>query len=623
MSILHIDFETSSEADIKDVGVHRYVADPSTEIICCAYAFDDEPVQAILYDVQPNRVIKHILNGGLVYAHNATMEREVIKKFWGLEPNMRCTSAVACYHALPPSLGAVAKFLGLPDQKDKLGSETLKKHYKTTPGQIPNIDLGIILDYCVTDVEVERHIHNRLGDLPAKELKLWQLDQKMNDIGVRIDKQLAEIVIDEVAKATVPLNEELSTMTGGAITKPTQGARIIKWLGEQGFEVPNLRKETVADLRSQDLPEHVDRMLWIRQEGGGTSIGKFKKGLAMLGSGHRVRGNLRYHGATTGRWAGSGLQLHNLPRGNVNDTDSLADYFLSRDIAKVVEVAGNVFDGAKSAVRPFMTASRGHKLVVADYSSIEARVLAWVAKQHDLVRQFEAGEDIYCSFASDIFGKKVTKADKTERMVGKVGILGLGYGMGAARFKDTLKDWCGLEVDLIFAQKVVDTYRNRYANIKYFWWALNSGAMEAMKEGESSCGRWYLGEGSLQYTLPSGRIIRYQKPRLVVGKFGNDAIQYIRPKDGQLIRSDTYGGKLCENIVQSIARDLMADAMLRADNIGIKLLLTVHDEIIAEAKCGEEGLTLERLESIMTAPIKWAEGVPLAVEGFTSFRFKK
>lgn len=622
-SILHIDFETSSQVDIKDVGVHRYVADPTTEVICCAYAFDDEPVQAILYDVQPNRVIKHIERGGLVYAHNATMEREVIKKFWGLEPNMRCTSAVACYHALPPSLDAVAKFLGLPVRKDAEGSEVLKKYYKTRPSEIPNSDLGSILDYCVKDVEVERAIHHRLGDLPARELKLWQLDQEMNDRGVRIDKELGEIVIDEVAKATVPLMDEITELSGGAVTKPTQNQRIVKWMAEQGYEIPNLRKETVADIRSNDLPAHVDRMMWIRQEGGGTSIGKFKKGLAMLTRGHRVRGNLRYHGATTGRWAGSGLQLHNLPRGNVNDTDLLAEKFLERDIDAVIELAGNVFDGAKSAVRPFMTASRGCKLVVADYSSIEARVLAWYAGQNDLVKEFEEGADIYCSFASSIFGKNITKADKTERMVGKVGILGLGYGMGAKKFKGTLKDWCGLEVDLMFAQKVVDTYRGRYQHIKNLWWNLNSGAIEAMTEGESSCGRWYRGVGNLQFTLPSGRILFYQRPRIVVGKFGNDALQYIRPKDGQLVRSDTYGGKLCENIVQAIARDLMADALLRADEAGIRLLLTVHDEIIAEAPAEEAGLALERLEAIMTAPIQWASGVPLAVEGFTNFRFKK
>ena len=383
-----------------------------------------------------------------------------------------------------------------------------------------------------------------------------------------------------------------------------------------------MQKETVKSLRSRDLDDEVDEMLFIRQEGGGTSIGKFKKALAMSGDDGRVRGNLRYHGASTGRWAGSGLQVQNLPRGNVSDTDALAEMFLNYKPDLISDVAGNVFDGAKSAVRPLLTASLGHKLVVADYSSIEARVLAWIAGEKSLVQQFFSGADIYCSFASNIFGKTITKADKTERMVGKVGVLGLGYGMGAAKFQATLKDWCGLEVDLTFAQSVVDTYRESYPHIKNFWHELEKGAIEAMRNGESNCGKWYK-KSSLQYTLPSGRVIRYQKPSLIKGKFGNDALAYLRPKDGRLVRSDTYGGKLTENVVQAVARDIMASAMLRADKVGIRLLLSVHDELIAEAREEEADLVLSQLERIMTAPISWCDGMPLSVEGFTSFRFKK
>lgn len=623
MRILFIDFETSSEASIKDVGVYRYVADPSTEIVCCSYAFDGEEVQSVLYDVQPNRVIKHIMDGGLVIAHNASMEREVIRKFWGLEPNMRCTSAVACYHALPASLDAVASFLGLTFQKDKVGAATLKRHYKTKPFDIPKADMEVIVKYCEMDVKVERAIHQMLGELPTSELNVWQLDQKMNDRGITIDQDLAVNALSIVDAASIELCKRIVELSDGAIERPTMGARIIKWLGERGVEVDNLQKETVTDLRSQDLAPEVDEMLWIRQEGGGSATGKYTKAMSMVMPDGRVKGNLRYHGATTGRWAGSGLQLHNLPRGNVADTDLLADLFLSYDVEGIVKVAGNAFDGAKSAIRPLVTASHGHELVVADYSSIEARVLAWFAGQYDLVDQFHTGADIYCSFASNIFGKTVTKADKTERMVGKVGILGLGYGMGADKFQATLKAWCGLEVKRSFAQNVVDTYRNTYPHIKSLWQSLEGGAIEAMKHGESSCGRWYLGSANLQYTLPSGRCIRYQKPKLIVGRFGNDAIAYYRPKDGRMVSSDTYGGKLTENVVQAIARDVMASAMLRADAEGIRLLLSVHDEIIAEAKREESGLTLERLSRIMTTEISWCKGLPLAVEGFTNYRFKK
>ena len=623
MRILHIDFETSSQVDIKNTGVHRYIADETTNIICCAYAFDDEPVKSVLFDVLPNEVAKHINDGLPVYAHNATMEREAIRKFWGLEPNMRCTAAVACYNALPSSLKAVSEYLNRGEKKDMDGANTLKKYYKVDPYEIPKADLEAILAYCEQDVEVERMVHRSLGELPESELRVWKLDQKMNDRGIRVDVRLAQNAIEIVEESALNLNDRILELSDGAIERPTQAARIIKWLNERGIEIDNMRKETVAELRRQELTPEVDEMLWIRQEGGGTAIGKYKKALAMVGAGRRVRGSLRYHGASTGRWAGDGLQPQNLPRGVVNDTDSLAEMLLAKDVKAIEEVAGNVFDGAKSAIRPLLTATLGYKLVVADYSSIEARVLAWIAGQDDLVAQFHTGEDIYCSFASSIFGKPITKADKTERMVGKVGILGLGYGMGAERFKNTLKDWCGLEVKLSFAKKVVDTYRSTYPNIRGYWYQLEAGAIEAMKHGESLDGKWYLGNRNLQFILPSGRIIRYQRPKLVVGKFGNDAISYLRPKDGRLVYSDTYGGKLTENVVQAVARDIMASAMLRADHAGIRLLLSVHDEIIAEARAGEADSTLKQLEAIMTKEISWCRGMPLAVEGFTNFRFKK
>ena len=624
MRILHIDFETSSKANIKDTGTYRYCADPTTDVICVGWAFGDEPVQ--VHSHPPNEVLEHIESGGLVYAHHASMEEQILYHIYGIENvNMRCTSAVASYHALPASLEAVAEHLNLDVKKDKEGSKILRKHFKTPVSEIPATDLEVIKAYCKQDVEVERAIHQRLGELPANELKVWQLDQKMNRKGWKVDTALARSCIKAVEEAKATIETDLQRLTDGAVEKPTQAKRIITWLESRGIETSNLTKDTVVDLLDQDLPAEVREVLLCRQRGGGSATGKYVKALAMADpNDSKVRGNLKYHGATTGRWSGSGLQVQNLPRGNVSDTDALADMFLRGNIAEVNEVAGNVYDGAKSAVRPLLTASSPDKrLIVADYSAIECRVLAWLAGQEDLVDEIRSGVDTYCSFASKVFKKTITKEDKKERAVGKVAILGLGYGMGAAKFQDTLKSMAGLQVNLNFSQSVVDTYRSTYAHIRNYWYDLERNAIEAVKYGESKDGKWYREGKTLHHILSSGRIIRYQNVSLMAGKFDNEAIKYRRPLGKNMVWSDTYGGKLTENICQATARCVMSDSMLRLDEAGIDLIATVHDEVIAEAPANEADLTLERMESIMSEEKAWSGGLPLATEGFVSYRFKK
>ncbi len=222
-----------------------------------------------------------------------------------------------------------------------------------------------------------------------------------------------------------------------------------------------------------------------------------------------------------------------------------------------------------------------------------------------------------------MFKKTITKEDKKERAVGKVAILGLGYGMGANKFQDTLKSMAGLQVNLNFAQSVVDTYRSTYAHIRNYWYDLERNAIEAVKYGESKDGKWYREGKTLHHILSSGRIIRYQNVSLMAGKFDNEAIKYRRPLGKNMVWSDTYGGKLTENICQATARCVMSDSMLRLDEAGIDLIATVHDEVIAEAPANEADLTLECMESIMSEEKAWSGGLPLATEGFVSYRFKK
>tara|TARA_R100001463_G_scaffold2401_6_gene10168 strand:- start:2211 stop:4085 length:1875 start_codon:yes stop_codon:yes gene_type:complete len=624
MDVLHLDFETSSQVSIKNVGTYRYCADKSTEVICVAYALNENPVQ--VSDRLPNEIRRHIRDGGLVYAHNSAMEEQILYHVYGIQKvNMRCTSAVASYHALPASLEAVAEYLGLDARKDTEGAKVLRKHFKTHPDEIPRSDLSIIKDYCKCDVEVERAIHRRLGDLPANELKIWQLDQRMNSRGWRIDKDLARRCIEIVDKANLKLEEDLQRLTSGAVEKPTQAKRIIDWLASAGVITDNLTKDTVVELLDQNLSDTVRQVLLCRQRGGGSSTGKYAKALAMAGEDSHVRGNLKYHGATTGRWSGSGLQVQNLPRGNVSDTDALAEMFLQGREDMIEDVAGNVYDGAKSAVRPMLTASSPDSLLlVADYSSIECRVLAWLAGQDDLLDEIRSGVDTYCSFAERVFKKRVTKAHKKERSVGKVAILGLGYGMGAAKFQSTLKTMAGLEVSLSFAKSVVDTYRSTYGKIRDYWYELERGAIEGEKLGESKDGRWYREGNILHHILSSGRIIRYQNIQSAVGgKYDREGLKYQRPLGKNMVWSDTYGGKLCENICQATARCVMSESMLQLDQEGIDLIATVHDEIIAEAPADVAEKTLAKMESVMSSAKSWSSGLPLATEGFVNYRFKK
>ena len=622
MTILHIDLETNSNANLKECGVWRYAEDASTSITCVAFAFDDEPVQAVKSELGA-RVVDHIAAGGLVYAHNAAFEQAILYHVYGIENvNMRCTAAVAAYHALPPSLEGVAEALNLDSKKDLEGSKLLRKYLKPDAVRdMPHEDLIRMMDYCKQDVEVERAVHNRLGDLPRRELAIWKLDQKMNARGITVDTHLADKVIARVKAAKIPLVNEVIELSDGKITKPTQGKRIIEWLAERGIETDNLTAETVKALLAAHDDKDVQRMLTARQNGAGVATGKFTRAVAMQMLDGRVRGNLRYHGATTGRWAGSGLQIQNLPRGNVSDTDTLADLFLGD--ADVDEIAGDVFKAAKSAVRPMLTASEGMELVVVDYASIEARALAWLAGEQELIDSFNSGADIYCSFAESVFGRPITKADKKERMVGKVGILGLGYGMGANKFQATLKDWAGMNVDLKFAQKVVDSYRQKYSKIVDFWYSLENSALDCLRGGlQSDENRYHMEGRTLCYTLPSGRIIRYQMARIGQGKFG-DAIHFRKPLGKNMVYSDTYSGKLAENVTQAVARDIMADALLALDSKGYRLLATIHDEIILEVEKESAESTLREVEHIMRENARWSEGLPLDVEGFHSFRYKK
>ena len=674
MNHLYIDFEAFSSQRMrgdKAVGTWRWAADKTTGLICMAYAFDDEEVDVWVPGQKfPDRIIEAAKDGCPIHGHNVQMERAL----WRFclprhanvpsdhDVNWRCTMAVAAYKSLPGGLDVLGKILDLPVKKQS--GDTMKKWAKKARhiDDIPLDDLEDICDYCKDDVEVERHLHLRLGDLPSRELKIWQLDQRMNELGVYCDGHLAQVAMDRVADQQAIEAEPLSEITGGLIDKPTQNQRITKWIREdRGLDMPDLAADTVDEwLGKPDLDEDVRKVLQIRQRCAKSSTAKLRRLICNRMPNGRLCGNLRYHGALTGRWAGAGFQMHNMPRGLPVDMDRLADLFEDRDWDGVNDLCGNVFDASKTLIRGLLMAAPNKELAVSDFSAIEARVLAWLADEDwkiSAFRDFDAGsgQDIYKLSYAMSFQTPVDQVDKHRRLIGKVQELALGYG-GSVGAYATMARGYGIEIGDYFDQLieqlpqfrdraewqwetfghksghdyetyiaailVVAAWRDANSNIASLWKELEQDAVEAVETG--AAGRFTYESGELHMLLPSGRSLTFWDPKVVKSKFGKPTVKYRKPEKKQLMWEHGYGGKWSNYLTQGTARDVLAEAMLKFDRDAApdeSLILTIHDEIVAESKNGS--LTLKRLESKMTEPIEWAPGLPIAAEGFTAVRYRK
>ena len=618
---INIDFETYSKLNVAKVGAYRYARDPSTGVICMSYSINNGEVMTWLPDYEdiPCQLECAIHDEDCtIHACNAEFEREILAEVLGLRlpaSRFRCSSAANCYRALPASLRWSADYLGLT-AKDESGKRTMMKWSKkaTSAFDIPRADMQTIIAYCEQDVRVEQALEQRVGGLSDSEQKVWEQNVAMNERGFKVDVELVQAVRECIDIVLPKYLDEFEQLTG---LKPTQNKAFASWIDSQGVPCDSVAAAAIKRLMMQDLPADVERALELRNTVNKTSIAKFKKIESLICPDGTIKGNLRYHAATTGRYSGAGVQLQNLPRGDY-DASRLVPMFLARDINSIEAMGCDVFDAAKSCIRACLIATNGSKLIVADYSGIEARVLAWLADDQELLRKIEAGVDLYCDFGSKLFGRTITKADKRERQIAKVAVLGLGYSMGAKRFKETVFEWTGEVISPEEAQQAVDTYRQTFHKIKSFWWQLDQDAMNAVAS-KTRCGNFYTGvdEDTLHYQLPSGRVLTYWRPRLFDGLYGKQ-VGYDRPKDGKMVMTHSYGGKWTENICQAISRDLLVESLLTLDG-QLTMLSTVHDEIIGE---GSE-CSLELMESVMQNNPEWAVGLPLNVEGYVSDRFKK
>ncbi len=623
---INIDFETYSQADLKKVGMYKYAEDLTTGIICMSYSIDGGPVKTWTPDKDVPVEVKDALRDSSceVHAFNAEFEREIIRNKFGLylpANRFRCTQAACRYRALIPNLDKACAFLGLSG-KDMDGKKTMLKWSKAARSfyDIPAEDLEVICSYCEKDVEQEMMLGNRIGVLSDSEQRIWEITADMNLRGICVDLDLVSKILEAINSELPQLKARFKELTG---LNPTQNVKYKDWLNENGVDCDGVGGDVLEDLLSQDLPEIVRETLELKKLTSKTSIAKMKKIEDLVCSDGVIRGSMQYHSATTGRWSSVGVQLQNLPRGT-HDPDRLVDCFLSGDIDEIKSIAGNVFEAAVSCVRACLVASNHKKLVVSDYSGIEARKLAYLACQKDLVDAFHKNLDIYCDFGKKIYGRTITKADKTERAVSKVAVLGLGYQMGWRKFRDQAKAQYGLEISDSLAKRVVTTYRAAYSKVKDFWWRLEREAQDTVTSGIAH-GRFFMGrtEDTLHYRLNSGRVLTYWHPTVYEGEYGPN-IRYYRPDKGQMRVANTYGGKLTENICQAESRDILSSALVACDDSDyIDLLITVHDEIVGETwdDCAEE--SLDKMNADMVKPLEWCPDMPLDVEGFTSFRFRK
>lgn len=650
---LRIDLETYSRTSLKTAGVYKYVADPSFEILLFAYAYNNDPVQIVDLaqgERLPDEVLEDLTNHHVTKtAFNAVFEIACLTKEYDLklDPNQwECTMVLAGNAGLPLKLATVGEVLQLPEQKMAEGQALIKyfcepcKPTKTNGNRTRNLPhhdpdkWALFCKYCMRDVTVERKIAKvvpRINtDLPL-EKKLWALDQKINRRGVKVDLQLIECAISIADICKKDLLEQAKVLTG--LANPNSRDQLKAWLEtETGEDIDKMDKEAIKDLKALDISRLATDVLTLRQEMNKSSVTKYKAMLAGVGVDRRIRGLLQFYGAMrTGRWAGRLVQIHNLPRNYLEDLDLAREMVLADDAQLIDMCYPNIPDVLSQLIRTAFIPADGCTFLVADFSAIEARVIAWLADEKWRLDVFNTHGRIYEASAAAMFKVNIDLIKKGNeeyklRSKGKIAELALGYqgSSGALIAMGALK--MGLEEAELPA--LVKAWRRANPSIVKFWYDTEAAAVKALKTGTTVPHRHGVsytgGKGVLYANLPSGRRLTYHNARLVENRFGREAIQYEGMNDkNKWAKLDTYGGKLVENLTQAVARDLLAESMLALDAEGFPIVMHIHDEAVIEAPKNDPYLTLENACSIMGRPIRWAPGLPLNAEGFETPYYKK
>jgi DNA polymerase len=644
--MIYIDFETRSEVDIKKSGAWVYSLHPSTEILCLSYKMNNEPV-LLADDLTTCVKFRNYLfenPEALVEAHNAFFEKAIwqnimVKRYgWPeIKPEQwRCSASVAAYHALPRSLSGAGKILNLSTVKDDEGKRVMLQLAKPKPrtggffeqGEYPE-KFQTLYKYCKSDVEAEYAITKKLGQLPQRELNIWQLDQKINTHGVPVDLEAITAALKILDEYKIKLEKELETITEGEIKTVGQRDKILDWCNQRGEKLSGLTKsDVVAALQVVKHPE-VKRILEIRQSLSKTSTAKYEAMKNSTAPDSRIRDVLMYHGASTGRWSGKLVQFQNLPRGNIKDMETAIKLIKKGSLTAVELLEDDVMSFMSSAIRGMVCAPEKHTLLVADFAAIEARVLAWLANSKLMLKHFRTGKDLYKDMASQIYKVPINEVTPEQRQLGKAAILGAGYGMGSVKFYETCLSW-GLAIDKNLAVRAIQTYRDTYSEIPNLWRNVEQAAMAAVsRQTQVKIGNlaFFMQDNFLKCKLPSGRLLHYYKPKIEkIDKEGwgqLNQLTYLAEKTGKVLSNVTYGGKLVENITQAVARDIMANSMIHLDKLGYQIILTIHDEIIAEIEETDACHKLDTFCQKMALPPSWALDCPVSVEGWQGKHYRK
>ncbi len=693
MTFLHLDVESRSAVDLKKSNAYVYFDDLSTDLWCAAYAFGDgEPELWFPGQPCPPRIAEHVTAGGLILAYNAAFERLAWRKLLGPKygwpvPDLRqyrCVMAQAYAMALPGKLEHAAAALGIAEQKDLVGGRLMLKmsrpraprkneppglYWHDDPG-----DVARLADYCAQDVRTEIAAYNRLPPLSAAEQETWFLDQEINDRGIYIDQPLCDAANRVIAETTKRLNDEMRRVTDGAVRGVSNTGELTAFLRYHGVDADSVAKDQVINLLVRDdLPAAVRRALELRQEGSKTSTAKINAMLARRQADGRMRGNLQYHGAGTGRWAARGAQLQNLPRPSIKAKHLpavIAD-LMEADVDRIDMLHGPPLSVVSDCIRSMIAAPAGREIRAVDFSAIEARVTAWLAGQErklDVFRAHDAkqGPDPYIVAAAGIYSVAPTAIGKDDprRQTGKVSELSLGFQGGAGALAKMAKNYAldlASVYDTVYAaatpfniDRAEEAWEERGKTsgmsqrkwmaaelIKLAWRADNPEVVdlwktidEAAVAATESPGRVIHAGEHLRYRragswlfcrLPSGRVISYPYPRIewTLTPWGSKKPTLIYKGVDSLSKKwgdhHFYGGLGTENAVQATARDIMRDAMHRVAPDA--LVLTVHDELVWEIEPSQS--TIEDFCRLTSEPLPWAPELPIAVEGWAGSRYKK
>lgn len=707
MRVLHLDVESRSACDLTKHNAYVYFDDPTTDLWLAAWSFDnDEPEVWWPGEPCPAPIVEHVRSGGPIAAWNAAFERLAWNKILGprygwpvptLE-QFRCVMVEAYAMALPGKLEKAAVALGLEERKDQSGKLIMlqmSKPRRPRKGEPDGLywvtdreKLAKLAEYCLQDVRTEVACYNRLLRLRDDELALYHLDARMNDLGVHIDEALCHAALSVVEQATKKLDAKIREATDWAVRGISNTGELTAWIRKLGLDAESVAKDALADLLMRDdLPPNVREALYLRQEGAKVSTAKIPKMLGNRQCDGRMRGNIQFHGAATGRDAARGAQLQNLPRPAIKVTESVIADVMRGSAAYLDMVYGEVFPPeantpptnamsiVSDCIRGMITAAPGHRLMAVDYSQIEARVIAWLAGQEDVLdafRRFDRGEgpDIYSTEATKIY-RDTIKKDDPRRQVGKVAVLSLGFEGGPSALLKMARNyrldigkalgpvWDAADEEKrerataswktrgeasgaaqaawIAGDLIKQLWRSANPRTVALWKDVNEGAIEAasnpgrvVRVGRLAfrvAGSW------LTMRLPSGRVLFYAYPKVVQRKMpwtdrdGDDVFKPVVTfwAENSVTKAwavqDFYGGFGAQNATQAVARDIMKHGMRRAEAAGYPPILPVHDEVIVEVP--EKFGSFDEFKALMLDPPEWADGLPVAGDGFVARRYRK